>query len=112
MIDFNIDKGLPVKNSDVDLILQQIDVLFDTVPTEVFGDESYGTTYDKYLYQLHISNDGLKNEVLSDINSLQLFGYTPEVEVYLLQGTEQDIALIDITLKRYNETYNKVYKIS
>ena len=111
MIDFNLDKDKPIKNNDIDLILQQIDILFDTTPTEVFGDEYYGTTYDKYLYQLKISNDGLKHEVLSDICSLQLFGFTPTVEVYLLMGTEQDIALIDITLKRYNETYNKTYKI-
>lgn len=112
MIDFNIDKGLPIKNSEIDLVLQQIDILFDTNPKEVFGDESFGTVYDRYLYQLKVSNEGLKNEVLSDINSLQLFGYTPQVEVYFLEGTEQDIALIDITLKRYDEIYNKTYKIS
>ena len=67
MIDFNIDKGSPIKNSEISLILQQIDILFDTTPTEVFGDDSYGTSYDRYLYQLKISNDGLKNEVLSDL---------------------------------------------
>lgn len=112
MVDFNLDNGNPSKNSDVDLIIQQIDILFDTVPTEVFGSEEFGTTYDKYLHQLKLSNESLKNEILTDISSLQLFGYTPIVEVYLLHGTEQDIALIDITLKRYNESYNKTYKIS
>ena len=49
--------------------------------------------------------------LISDLNSLELFNFTPQVEVYLLQGTEQDIVLIDITLKRDYEVYNKTYKI-
>ena len=112
MVDFNLDKGLPIKNSDVDIILQQIDILFDTTPREVFGFENYGTKYDKYLYNFQISADNLKREVESDINSLNLFGFSPSVEVYLLQGTEQDIAVIDIHLTRYDERYEKIYKIT
>lgn len=112
MNDFNINSGKFALNDDIDLIIQQIDILFDTTPHEVLGEEDYGTTYDKYLYQLKISNDALKNVVLDDLHSLDLFGFVPEVEVYLMMGTEQDIALIDITLTRYGETYNKTYKIS
>ena len=112
MIDFNKDKGYPIKNSDVALVIQQIDILFDTVPREVFGFEDYGSTYDKYLYNLQVSADALKTEVESDLDTIQLFGFIPDVEVYLLQGTEQDIALIQITLSRYDEKYEKIYKIT
>ena len=52
MNDFNLNNGRGALNDDIDLILQQIDILFDTNPREVFGNESFGTTYDKYLYQL------------------------------------------------------------
>jgi hypothetical protein len=41
-----------------------------------------------------------------------MFGFTPTVEVYLLQGSEQDIALINIGLTRDGEIYEKTYKIS
>lgn len=112
MIDFNIDKGNPAKKSDVEMILQQIDILFDTTPREVFGFEDYGTEYDRYLYNLQISAENLKQVVMSDINSLQLFGFTPNVDVYLLQGTAQDIAVIDISLTRYDEKHRKIYKIT
>lgn len=112
MIDFNLDEGAPIKINDVELILSQIDILFDTVPKEVLGDEEFGSQYDKYLYNMQINGDSLKQIVLSDISSLELFGYTPNVEVYLLQGTEQDIAIIDITLSKYDEKYKKTYKIS
>lgn len=112
MIDFNLDIGSPIKNNDIDLLLQQIDLLFDTNQKEVLGHDGFGTKYDEYLYKLNISNESLKQEVLSDLHSLTLFGYNPEVNVYLMQGTEQDIALIDIVLTRNEETYQRIYKIS
>lgn len=112
MIDFNIKTNSGVINKDIDLILQQIDILFDTNKGEVLGDEFFGTQYDKYLYKLNISNEGLRSEVLSDLNKIELFGFTPNVEVFLLQGTEQDIAIINIQLSRDSEIYEKTYKIS
>lgn len=111
-MDFNLNENKPYCNNDVDLILQQIDILFDTTPRDVLGQPEFGTQYDNYLYNLQISNSGLESEVLADINSLDLFGFTPDVKVYLLQGTEQDIALIEISLSRDDETYKKIYKIS
>lgn len=112
MIDFNINAGAATKSRDIDLILQQIDILFDSIPGEVFGSEDFGTQYDEYLYRLNLSSEDIKANVMSDINSINLFGFIPTVEVYLLQGTEQDIALIDIQLQRGEENYNKTYKIS
>lgn len=112
MVDFSLNSGVAVINSDVDLILQQINLLFDTTPRDVLGYEQYGSQYDKYLYNLKISNESLKQQVLSDINSLELFGFSASVEVYLLQGTEQDIALIEINLSRYDESYSQIYKIT
>lgn len=112
MVDFNLDEGTPIKNNDISLILQQIDILFDTKEKEVLGYEDFGTKYDTYLYDLRLTNDELKQEVLSDLQTLTLFGFTPEVEVYLLQGSEQDIALIDIILTREDENYRRTYKIA
>lgn len=113
MIDFNLKNDERViLNNDIDLIFQQIDILFDTTPTNVLGFEEYGTTYDRFLYDLKLSPGEIQSQVYSDINSMELFGFVPYVEVYLLQGSEQDIALIDIELKRDLEYYKKTYKIS
>lgn len=111
MIDFSIDSSV-IKRRDIDLILQQIDVLFDTTPREVLGSIDYGTDYESYLYRLKLSNESIRDQVLADLNSLTLFDFIPSVEVHILQGTEQDIALIEIVLTRESETYNRVYKIS
>jgi hypothetical protein len=102
----------PILSSDVELLLQQIDILFDTTPREVFGHEEFGTTYDDYLYNLQISGESLADAVLNDLNTLDLLGFDPKVEVFLLEGTEQDIALVNIKLSRYSEQYEKNYKIT
>lgn len=112
MVDFNIDKGLPIKNTDIDLLLQQIDILFDTTPKEVLGSENFGTQYDDFLYRLKLSNETIRQQVISDISSLDLMGFDFDVNVHLLQGTEQDIALIEITFTKDEMSYNKIYKIS
>ena len=111
MVDFDLyDK--PIQNDDISLIMQQIDILFDTKPREVLGSEQFGTNYEKYLFDLQLSNEALKYTVLNDLNSLDLLGFTPDVEVHLLQGTEHDIALIEINLTRDDEYYQQIYKVN
>ncbi len=111
MIDFDL-KNNPILNDDISLVLQQIDILFDTKPTEVLGYEKFGTNYDRFLFDLNISNEAIKYTVLSDLDKLDLLGFIPEVEVHLLQGTEHDIALVEIDLTRDEEHYKQVYKIN
>jgi hypothetical protein len=111
MVDFDLyDK--PIQNDDISLIMQQIDILFDTKPREVLGYEQFGTNYEKYLFDLQLSNEALKYTVLNDLNSLDLLGFAPDVEVHLLQGTEHDIALIEINLTRDDEHYQQIYKVN
>lgn len=112
MIDFNINKGEPITFKDIDFVIQQIDLLFDTNIKDVLGDEEFGSQYDKYLYELNVSNSSLEAKVMSDLMSLDLLGFTPGVKVYFLEGTERDIAMIDITLSKDYENYNRTYKIS
>lgn len=112
MIDFNIDLGSPIKDRDIDLILQQIDILFDTIPGEVLGDTNFGSVYDRYLYNLQVSNIGISNQIMSDLGSLELFGFTPDVQVYFLEGSENDIIMIKIILTRDREIYEKIYKVT
>lgn len=112
MVDFSLDKQKAIKNSDIELILQQIDILFDTSPKEILGQEDFGTQYDTYLYRLNMSNEGIRSQVLKDLYSIDLFGFQPNVEVLMLQGTERDIALIKIVLTREQESYEQIYKIS
>lgn len=111
MIDFNLNNDSPVQSNDVELVLQQISLLFDTHPREVFGSEEFGTHYDEYLYDLKLTNEELEQIILNDLDMLDLLGFYPTVQVHLLQGTEKDIALVDIVLTRGDEQYQQIYKI-
>ena len=114
MVDFCLYKegGNSVLNTEVDLIIQQVDILFDTTPTEVLGAETYGTRYDDYLYNLRLSASNLETIIDQDLSQLELFGWNYKVEVHLLQGTEQDIAIINIEFHKGIESIQKTYKIS
>lgn len=113
MIDFNISNKLSdniVISNDLVCLLQQVDLLFNTCPGDVLGDD-FGTNYDRYLYTLGMSNEALRTKVMNDLNQLELFGFTPSVNVTITEGTVRDIAFIDITFSGEFEEYNKSYVI-
>lgn len=115
MIDFTLSSKLSDDvqiSNDLLCALQQIDLLFNTEPDEVLGDERFGSNYDKYLYKLGVSNSALETKIANDIHQLNLFGYTPEVKVTIVDGTHRDIAFIDITLKGEFDDFTKTYMIN
>lgn len=114
MIDFSISNKLTddvIVNNDLVFVLQQIDLLFDTNPNTVLGDNSFGTNYDRYLYNLGFSNTALEDQITNDLNKIDLMGFAPIVNVTIVEGTVRDIAMIDITLVGNYENYNTTYVI-
>lgn len=111
MQDLNLKAGVPVIESDIDLIWQQVDLLFDTYPGQLQGDLDYGTDYEHYLYELNVSSDDLKYRMMRDLASMDLRGYEPDIDVQLLKGTQRDIAVINVNLRKYGKSYMKSYRI-
>lgn len=114
MIDFSISNKLTddlIINNDLLYVLQQIDLLFDTDINDVIGDSEFGTNYDKYLYTLGVSNLSLETKIMNDLQKIDLCGFVPSVSVKIVEGTQRDIAFIDITLTGDYEEYNKTYII-
>ena len=112
MIDFSLNNDEVIISKDLDLVIQQIDLLLDTNTGEVFA-ENYGTWFEEFLYDLNISNNYIseytKNMIQSNVN---LLGYSVDVNTQICAGTERDIILITIELKRDYEEYSKTYKLS
>lgn len=115
MIDFSISNKLTddvTISNDLLLVLQQIDLLFDTDINTVLGDDNFGTNYDRYLYNLKMNPLDLQETIQNDINNkIDLCGFYATVMVNIIEGTVRDIALIDITLSGDYENYNKSYVI-
>ena len=117
MIDFNLfeyESGKPTISNDEEYVAQQIEMLFNTEPNSVLGDDSYGTNYDRYVYGISISNTALESKVMGDLQRLDLRGLTPKVTVTFVEGTVRDIALIDIQLgdQTGDVVFNKTFMIN
>lgn len=114
MIDFALSNDYTddiIIGNDLLLVLQQIDLLFNTDIYDVLGDIGYGSNYDKYLYTLGMSNAALESKIQNDIDKLDLRGFSASVNVTIMEGTERDIALIDIVISGKYGTTNKTYII-
>lgn len=115
MLDFSLSNKFTdstVVTNDLAFVLQQIDLLFDTDVDDVLGDPGYGTNYDRYLHTLGVSNYALEQKIYKDILKLDLRGFSVSVDVHIVEGTQQDIAFIDITLSSQYKEYVKSYIIN
>lgn len=110
MRDFNLSSGDQYIEG-TDYVVQQIECLLDATPGDLLGDDDYGTDYEYLLHDLKLSGAKLQYEVQSDIESLDLLNHEVNVEAMLLDGTEREIALVNIDIKNGNRTYNKTYNI-
>lgn len=109
MVDLSV-RPTPVLE-DLDYVLQQIDILFDTHPGDTVNPE-YGTEYERLLFDTLVGASQIESEVIQDLNQLDLRGWNPSVKVSLHEGTERDIALVQIELRK-NDTVRSVnYQIS
>ena len=112
MVDFNSDTTAPLLEAEGDLVLQQIDMLFDTRKGEVLGEYSYGTDFEKFLWNLQISNEKISSYVKSVIGStIDTLGFNIDVDTTILYGTADDIILIRINIRKPGYNVERIYKI-
>lgn len=112
MVDFSLDTNSVTKESDLENVMQQIEMLFDTSPFEVIGEPEYGSDFEKFLWDLNASNYDIEQYIDSRIRSeVDLLGFNVQTEVAIMNGTENDIILADITIYRDGNSYSKTYKI-
>lgn len=113
MIDICRTTDAVILDTEVDLIIQQIDILFDTTPGEVLGYMDFGTNYSNFIYELNIGASTIANVVYDDIvNNVALFGWHLDVDVKFLLGTENDIIIIGIQLSKGGDYYTHIYRVS
>lgn len=112
MIDFSRTTNNVVLEDDAELIIQQIDILLDTDKGEVLGDLQYGSDYDKFLHELNVGNEYVRDYIYEHIsNNVDLFGWELNVEVQFMMGVANDIILVGIEITNQEVAYTKVYKI-
>lgn len=112
MIDFSRVTSTTTIENTAEFVLQQIDILLDTDKGEVLGEPRFGSDYDKFLYELNISNTYIENYIYNNITeNVDLMGWELGVHVDLMVGTKTDIILVEISVSKNNDVFSKVYKI-
>lgn len=111
MKDFCLDDRDVFVVDERDVLLQQIDMLFDTTPDEVLGEE-YGTHFYDFLWDMTVSANDISEYTKSVIyRHVNLMGWKLDVETNLFQGTQNDIILITIKLSKYDTIIEKTYRV-
>ncbi len=111
MKDFCLDDKNVFVVDERDVLVQQIDMLFDTTPDEVIGEE-YGTQFYDFLWDMTASANDISDYTKSVIyKNVNLMGWKVDVDTQLLQGTQNDIILITVKLSKYDTSFEKTYKV-
>lgn len=112
MIDFCNTEDAPLLTHDIDLVIQEIDMLFDTADGEVLGDEIYGSDFESLLWDINASDAYIESYVMGQISKINLHGFGATVKVSTHEGTLNDIILIRVSLSKNGEVWEKIYNIS
>ena len=111
MKDFCLDDSKIFVSDERELILQQIDILFDTHDGDILG-ESWGTKFEDFLWDLKMSASDISAYTEDVIRTnVSLFGWHVNVETDILQGSQNDIILITIKLSNELKKKKKTYKV-
>jgi len=93
-----------IEDDDVEVIVQKLEMILYTNKGDVLGDEDMGANLEYYLWQTNVTTGTLKNLVDEQIQT-----YIPELlsigynfDLYLYEGTLQDILRLDFSIKGYN----------
>lgn len=111
MKDFCIDESKPFVSDERELILQQIDILFDTQDGDIIG-EKWGTKFEDFLWDLNMSASDISSYTEDVIRTnINLFGWQVKVSTDILQGSQNDIILITVKLSDTLTQFEKTYKV-
>lgn len=77
--------------------MQELDLLFNTEPTELIGDTSYGTFFEQFLWDLQPRESDLKDYITRKItnNTYWVNKYDWEVNVTVNDGSETATNIIN-----------------
>lgn len=94
-----IETQLEVDN-EIELLLAQIDMILFTPKKTVLGHEQFGIDLEGLIYTLNINSYDIENMILMQINKFCPIShkYKLNVECKFFEGTERDIAVVDVTI--------------
>lgn len=109
-----LDIGLNDKillNDPLDLAIQELDILFNTTPTEMIGNSTYGMNFLQFLWQLTPSTKLLKKyireKVIASTIYLKRLKYDIDVDYYIDNGST--VYVVKIVIYTDSKNIEKSY---
>lgn len=99
-MDAALDNTVIVDNN-LDEALQELDILFSTLPTELLGDVTYGTNFYQFLWECTPSPSEVKKYVEDKISSCTFYASSMDhtINVNTIQSDIEEWAYdVEITL--------------
>lgn len=93
-------KDMPILDNEVDLFFSEVGILLTTDNMDVLGQNDFGFQASNLIWKLNASEQKIKAELIAAIERYCLTHELLEswdVEIKFMQGSERDIALIDIS---------------
>lgn len=112
MVDFCNNNSAIQLTSDIDNILQQIEIFLDTHDDEVLG-EDFGNNFDRFLFDVNIGNEFASKYIENSIRGkVDLADWNLTVKVSFIMGDYNDIMVIHMILSNGDDVYIKNYKMA
>lgn len=95
---------------EIQLIINKIEMVLFTNKGEFIGDVDFGCDLPKYLWDTYVSAEFIKGVIQTQYNKYipELTNYRSTLEVYIQEGTLQDILVVNTTINNFklNATFS------
>ena len=115
MIDLAIDSRLYL-DTDIDLALQELDILFNTTNTELIGFVDFGTNFEQFLWQMTPSIDELKRYITTKIYAETVYLRRMDIDIDITIDNSDyvsNVYVVNIKIKneQTGDSVNRIYKL-
>lgn len=97
-------KDEPILTNEVDLFFSEVEILLTTDSMDVLGQNDFGFQASTLIWKLNASEQKIKAELFAAIDKYCLhaeYMETWDIDIKFMQGSERDIALIDVIATPY-----------
>jgi hypothetical protein len=110
-----MDIGLfdkPIVESEFEMAIQELDVLFNTQNTELIGNPKYGINFLQFLWTIQPDCDALRNYINEKIQMYTLYLRNTRftINVSTADDSYEAVYVINVILYRNNKDNNPVNK--
>jgi len=98
--------GEIIIQKEIELIINKIEMILFTNPGDVLSDINFGLGLEKYLWSTNVSTEYIQNDIQNQFNNYipELQKYTHSIDLQMMEGTIQDILVINIIINDINIT--------